>query len=153
MIKQFCESVNWGHLDYLIVDTPPGTSDEHLSVLENLPTGRAIIVTTPQLISLQDVQKEINFCRTTGLPIIGIVENMSGYVCPHCDHCTNVFSSGGGEALARQNELPFLATLPICTRVGRLLEGSISDANEIIDQYRQTELYPLFTGIIKQITE
>lgn len=87
MIKQFVDDVLWGQLDYLIVDTPPGTSDEHLSVLEHLkqfnPDG-AVLVTTPQNVSISDVRREITFCKKLGLPILGLVENMSGFVCPYC---------------------------------------------------------------------
>lgn len=88
MIKQFVEDVAWGKLDYLVIDTPPGTSDEHISIVEYLkaykPDG-AVIVTTPQGVSLSDVRKEISFCRKVELKMIGLVENMSGYKCPHCD--------------------------------------------------------------------
>merc|ERR550519_2615161 len=103
MIKQFLNDVFWGELDYLIIDTPPGTSDEHISVMENIkkhnPLG-AILVTTPQAVAVNDVRREVTFCHKTGIPIIGIVENMSGYVCPHCSECTNIFSSGGGQSLS-----------------------------------------------------
>ncbi|RKP09190.1 cytosolic Fe-S cluster assembly factor NUBP2 [Thamnocephalis sphaerospora] len=119
MIRQFLSDVCWGELDYLIVDTPPGTSDEHLAVIENLkeykPNG-AVVVTTPQAsgrilpaVALSDVRKELTFCRTVELPVIGVVENMSGYVCPHCAECANVFSSGGGEAIAEEFNVPFLS--------------------------------------------
>ncbi|CAM2110695.1 unnamed protein product [Caretta caretta] len=87
MIKQFLRDVDWGEIDYLIVDTPPGTSDEHLSIVQYLSSSHidgAVIITTPQEISLQDVRKEINFCHKVKLPIIGVVENMSGFVCPKC---------------------------------------------------------------------
>ncbi len=87
LIKQFLRDVEWGALDFLVVDTPPGTSDEHLSITQYLkathPDG-AVVVTTPQELSLADVRKEINFCRKVGLPILGVVENMSGFVCPKC---------------------------------------------------------------------
>jgi len=89
-IKQFLEDVCWGELDYLIIDTPPGTSDEHITVCEQLlgfePDG-AIMVTTPQKVALMDVRREISFCRKLGLPIIGLLENMSGFVCPTCSVC------------------------------------------------------------------
>ena len=87
LIKQFLRDVNWGDLDYLVIDTPPGTSDEHLSIVQLLkPTGidGAIVVTTPQEVALADVRKEINFCQKVGIPILGLVENMSGFVCPNC---------------------------------------------------------------------
>ncbi|KYQ88252.1 nucleotide binding protein 2 [Tieghemostelium lacteum] len=116
MIKQFITDVSWGELDYLIVDTPPGTSDEHLSITQELlkyNVDGAILVTTPQGVAISDVRKEISFCRKLQLPIIGIVENMSGYVCPHCSECTNIFSSEGGRLLAEQAQIPFLGKLPI----------------------------------------
>ncbi|XP_066258276.1 cytosolic Fe-S cluster assembly factor Nubp2 homolog isoform X1 [Euwallacea similis] len=128
MVKQFLTDVCWGELDYLIIDTPPGTSDEHITVMENLKTVKcdgAIIVTTPQLMSIEDVRKEITFCRKTGVHLIGLIENMSGiiarFVCPHCTECTNIFSKGGGESLAELAKVPFLGALPIDPRVGELL--------------------------------
>jgi Mrp family chromosome partitioning ATPase len=119
MIKQFLRDVYWGELDYLVIDTPPGTSDEHMAVIEGLQAIYAdtrldaVLVTTPQAVSLADVMREIDFCRTVGLNILGMVENMSGYACPHCSTCTNVFSKGGGESLCKQYDLTFLGCLPI----------------------------------------
>ena len=86
LIKQFLRDVNWAELDYLVVDTPPGTSDEHLSIVQYLKgaVDGAVIVTTPQEVALQDVRKEINFCRKVGVRVLGVVENMAGFVCPHC---------------------------------------------------------------------
>jgi len=86
MIKQFLEDVCWGELDYLVIDTPPGTSDEHISIVEYLSnlSPIAVLVTTPQNVAISDVKKELNFCRKVNVPISGIIENMSGYVCPHC---------------------------------------------------------------------
>lgn len=88
MIRQFLTDVCWPELDYLIIDTPPGTSDEHIAVMENLkqygPDG-AILVTTPQAVAINDVRREVTFCRKAGVPILGIVENMSGFVCPSCE--------------------------------------------------------------------
>uniref|UniRef100_A0A4W2DRL9 Cytosolic Fe-S cluster assembly factor NUBP2 n=1 Tax=Bos indicus x Bos taurus TaxID=30522 RepID=A0A4W2DRL9_BOBOX len=111
LIKQFVSDVAWGQLDYLLVDTPPGTSDEHMAVVDALrphsPLG-ALVVTTPQAVSVGDVRRELTFCRKVGLRVIGLVENMSGFVCPHCSECTNVFSKGGGEELARHAGVPFL---------------------------------------------
>lgn len=116
MIKQFLTDVDWGQLDYLIIDTPPGTSDEHMTLCEALaqsnPTG-AVVVTTPQQVSVDDVKKELSFCYKLKVRCLGIVENMSGYVCPHCAECTEIFSKGGGEALAASYEVPFLGALPI----------------------------------------
>lgn len=127
MIRQFLSDVQWGELDYLIIDTPPGTSDEHISLAEFLtPLQRppsAVLVTTPQAISLNDVMKEINFCRQTGLKMLGLIENMSGYVCPHCSDCTNIFSTKGGESLAKREGLLFLGRLPIDTKLVQAFDG------------------------------
>jgi len=116
MIKQFITDVYWQDLDYLIIDTPPGTSDEHISVVENIqefhPDG-AILVTTPQGVAIGDVRREISFCRKTGIKILGLIENMSGFVCPTCAECTNIFSSGGGETLANHAKIRFLGRIPI----------------------------------------
>lgn len=116
MIKQFLSDVYWKDTDYLIIDTPPGTSDEHITTMESLrefnPDG-AILVTTPQAVSVGDVRRELTFCRRAHIPVLGIVENMSGYVCPHCSECTNIFSKGGGESLAKETNLPFLGSVPI----------------------------------------
>ena len=125
MIKQFIQDVEWGELDYLLIDTPPGTSDEHISLVEYLAaySPKAIIVTTPQAVSLSDVRKEISFCKRVGVPIKGVIENMSGFVCPHCSvgaffklrfisqECTDIFSTGGGEAMAQEMQLDFLGIL------------------------------------------
>ncbi|XP_078692350.1 cytosolic Fe-S cluster assembly factor NUBP2-like [Branchiostoma floridae x Branchiostoma belcheri] len=125
MIKQFIGDVVWGDLDYLIIDTPPGTSDEHISVVENVrpyhPDG-AVLVTTPQGVAVGDVRRELTFCRKTKLPVLGVIENMSGFVCPHCTECTNVFSKGGGEALANQFNVPFLGCVPLDPQLTRSLE-------------------------------
>lgn len=116
MIKQFLTDVYWQDLDYLIIDTPPGTSDEHISVVENIqpfnPDG-AILVTTPQGVAIGDVRREISFCKKTGVKILGLIENMSGFVCPTCSECTNIFSSGGGESLASHANIKFLGRVPI----------------------------------------
>jgi len=125
MIKQFLTDVYWKDVEYLIIDTPPGTSDEHITTVENLqsldPDG-AVLVTTPQNVATADVRREITFCRKTRIPILGIIENMSGYVCPHCTECTNIFSSGGGSALAEHAGIPFLGRLPIDPALTQALE-------------------------------
>jgi Mrp family chromosome partitioning ATPase len=132
MIKQFLSQVLWGELDYLIIDTPPGTSDEHITVVEYLQTNfpsfkiSAILVTTPQHVSLIDVQKEIDFCRNVSLKIEGLFENMSGYVCPHCAECTQIFGSGGGKSLCELQDIPFLGYLPIDPRLSAYLAQNTS---------------------------
>lgn len=112
-IRQFLSDVQWGELDYLIVDAPPGTGDEPLTVAQTIPEARAVIVTTPQEVSLADVRKSINFCREVGLQILGIVENMSGQKCPQCGHEIFLFKSGGGEKTANEMGIPFLGRIPI----------------------------------------
>ena len=122
LIKNFLKDVYWGDLDILVVDTPPGTSDEHISIVQYLketnPDG-ALIVTTPQDVALNDVRREINFCRKVNLPILGLVENMSGFVCPKCQTETAIFKphSGGGRALAEMFDIPFLGSVPLDPRI------------------------------------
>ena len=111
-ITQFISEVNWGDLDYLIIDSPPGTGDEPMSVAQTVPDARAIVVTTPQEVALLDVRKSINFCHKLNLEIFGIVENMSGYACPHCGGAIDIFGTGGGEKTAEQFGLRFLGRIP-----------------------------------------
>lgn len=134
MVRQFLTSVLWPPgLSYLLVDTPPGTSDEHISLAETLLSSvpfsnshhglaGAVIVTTPQAVATSDVRKEINFCHKVGIPIIGAVENMSGYVCECCGVETNLFGKGGGEAMSRECGVSFLGRVPIDVRWGALVE-------------------------------
>lgn len=112
-IRQFVSDMDWGELDYLIIDAPPGTGDEPLSVAQTIPHVKAIVVTTPQKVALADVRKSINFCKTVKVEIAGVIENMSGLVCPHCKETVNIFKTGGGEALARELDLPFLGKIPM----------------------------------------
>jgi Mrp family chromosome partitioning ATPase len=111
-IRQFIGDVAWGSLDYLIIDAPPGTGDEPLTVAQLIKDARALIVTTPQEIALADVRKSINFCNTMQMEIIGLVENMSGYTCPHCGKSVDIFGSGGGERTALQCGLKLLGRIP-----------------------------------------
>lgn len=112
VIQQFIGQVAWGDLDFLIIDAPPGTGDEPLTVAQTIGDAQAIIVTTPQEVSLADVRKSINFCRTVKMPVFGVVENMSGLVCPHCDCRIDLYGSGGGERMAHQMGVPFLGSIP-----------------------------------------
>ncbi|CAL8088681.1 unnamed protein product [Orchesella dallaii] len=115
MIKQFIQDVCWDQLDYLIIDTPPGTSDEHMTLLEILKESAkgAVLVTTPNLVAISDVRREVTFCEKTGLKIIGLVENMSGFVCPNCQDCSQIFPTGGGQLLADETGIPLLGKIPI----------------------------------------
>jgi Mrp family chromosome partitioning ATPase len=113
-IKQFLSDVFWGDLDYLIVDLPPGTGDEPLSVAQLIPDiDGAIIVTTPQDVALLDSRKSVSFARALGMPVIGIIENMSGFKCPNCGEVIDLFKIGGGERSAADMGVPFLGKIPI----------------------------------------
>ncbi|MFA5238188.1 MAG: Mrp/NBP35 family ATP-binding protein [Phycisphaerae bacterium] len=114
VIKQFVTDVSWGNLDYLVVDCPPGTGDEPLSIVQLLdnPDG-AVVITTPQQLSVVDVKKCITFCRQLNLPVLGVIENMSGFICPHCNKRTDIFKSSGGEQLTSDFNVPFLGSIPL----------------------------------------
>ncbi|NVM30874.1 MAG: Mrp/NBP35 family ATP-binding protein [Candidatus Helarchaeota archaeon] len=113
-IKQFITDVNWGELDYIIVDLPPGTGDEPLSILQLIPNiAGVVIVTTPQDVALLDVRKSITMVKEMHVPILGIVENMSGFICPKCGHETKIFSEGGGKKASEEMDIPFLGSIPI----------------------------------------
>jgi Mrp family chromosome partitioning ATPase len=111
-IKQFIGDIDWGNLDFLIIDAPPGTGDEPLTVAQTITDAKAIIVTTPQEVALADVRKSINFCKTVKMEIFGLIENMSGFSCPHCGEMIELFGTGGGEKTANQMGVPFLGRIP-----------------------------------------
>ena len=114
VIKQFLKDVDWGDLDYLIVDAPPGTGDEPLSVCQLIePIDGAVVVTTPQRVAAMDVRKSITFCAQVGMKVLGVVENMSGFVCPKCGEVTNILRSGGGRAMADDMGVTFLGSIPM----------------------------------------
>ncbi len=112
-IQQFLGDVVWGDLDYLIVDLPPGTGDEPLSIAQLIPRAHAVIVTTPQEVALLDARKCINFAKQLGMNVLGIIENMSGLICPHCGKAINLFKEGGGEKTAGDFRIPFLGKVAI----------------------------------------
>ncbi|KAI8800167.1 nucleotide-binding protein 1 [Cladochytrium replicatum] len=156
LIKQFLKDVDWGHLDYLVVDTPPGTSDEHLSVVQYLaaaePTTNvsAIVVTTPQEISLQDVRRELSFCRKVGIRVLGVVENMSAFVCPSCHKSSDIFPKGprgGGEVLAKDFSVPFLGSIPIDPRIGR----SCDYGESFVENFSEAPAARAYKEIVKGI--
>ncbi len=118
VIRQFIADVRWGELNFLVADLPPGTGDEPLTVAQSFPhADGAIVVTTPQEASLYDCRKAINFVRAVELPVLGVIENMSGFVCPHCGKETPIFSQGGGEAMAEEMSVPFLGRVPLAPEV------------------------------------
>lgn len=147
-IKQLLSATEWGDLDYLIIDSPPGTGDEPLSVVQLLknPTG-AVIVTQPQELSLSDVRRSIGFCRKLNLPVLGLVENMSGFICPHCGKESDIFKSGGGEKLAADLDVPFLGRIPLDPQI-----VEASDAGEpYVYFYSKSETAKIFTGIFENL--
>ncbi len=117
MIQQFVGTVDWGELDYLVIDSPPGTGDEPLTVAQTIPDAKAIIVTTPQGVALADVRKSINFCKIVKLDVLGLIENMGPFKCPGCNTVIELFQSGGGKITAEQMDINFLGTVPFDPRV------------------------------------
>ena len=150
MINQFLGDVEWGELDYLVIDSPPGTGDEPLSIAQFVPgLSGAVIVTTPQEIALLDSRKSVNFAKSLNVPVIGIIENMSGLVCPHCGENIELFKTGGGEKAAQELEVPFLGRIPI--------EPAIVDSTDqgrpFIRAYGKTPTAKLMDEIIGEIIE
>jgi ATP-binding protein involved in chromosome partitioning len=113
LINQFLNDVDWGELDYLIMDLPPGTGDVQLTLVQKIPISGAVIVTTPQDVALADAKKGLKMFQEVKTPILGIVENMSGFVCPNCQTVHDIFGSGGGERIARENEIELLGQIPL----------------------------------------
>jgi len=148
VIKQILSETDWGDLDYLIMDFPPGTGDEPLSIAQMLPSSDgAVIVTTPQNLSIIDVRKSINFCRQVHVPLLGVVENMSGFVCPNCHELVNLFKPGGGEAMAKEMGVPFLGRIPIDPAV---VEAS-DEGRPFVYFHGKTEAGKAFTAIAAAI--
>jgi len=136
MIKQFLKDVEWGELDYLIIDSPPGTGDEPLSIIQLLENADgAVVVTTPQEVALADVRKSITFCRSLDLPVLGVLENMSGFVCPKCGERTDIFKAGGGENMAMSMNVPFLGRIPIDPQIVEACDSG----QPYVDKYRQSQ--------------
>ncbi len=150
VIKQLLADVDWGDLDYLIIDFPPGTGDEPLSVAQLIPdSSGAVIVTTPQELSLSDVRKSIDFCRKVKVPVLGVIENMSGFVCPHCKNVIDIFKKGGGETMAKAMGVPFLARIPIDPRI---VEASDS-GRPFVYHYGGTEAAAAFQPVIGMLLD
>ena len=150
MIKQFLKDVLWGDLDFLIVDSPPGTGDEPLSIVQLLegPDG-AIVVTTPQEVAISDVRKCITFCRNLKLPVLGVLENMSGFVCPKCGQRTNIFKLGGGENMAKEMGVPFLGRIPIDPQIVQACDSG----KPFVYHYNQSQTAKAFEKILNPIFE
>lgn len=147
-IQQFLGDVNWGELDFLIVDSPPGTGDEPLSLAQTIKDAQAVIVTTPQEISLSDVRKSINFCKTVGLPVYGLIENMSGFECPHCSEVLDLFGNGGGEKTAQMFGIPFLGKISFDNEMVHCGDAGISYQ----DKHADSRVTRAFIEIAKKMT-
>jgi len=153
LIAQFLKDVDWGSLDYLVIDTPPGTSDEHLSVVQYLKESGidgAVLITTPQEVALQDVRREIDFCRKVGIRIIGLVENMAGFVCPGCKNTSQIFkpSTGGAKRLAEEMNIELLGSVPLDPRIGKSADYGVS----FMDEYPDSPATTAYLDIIDRIS-
>jgi ATP-binding protein involved in chromosome partitioning len=147
VIRQFIGDVAWGDLDYLIIDAPPGTGDEPLTVAQLIKDARAIIVTTPQEVALADVRKSISFCKTVKIDIFGLIENMSGLECPHCSKMVDLFGSGGGEKTAKTAGIPFLGKIPFDSKM-----VSCGDSgNSYQDAYKDSAVTRAFEKVAEKM--
>ncbi len=150
-VQQFLEDAQWENTDYMILDFPPGTGDEALTVTQLIPQADGvIIVVTPQELALLDAQKAINFAQQMHVKVIGIVENMSGFACPHCGKVTDIFKSGGAQRLAEELDIPFLGKIPIFPEVVEMADSGIP-AVEVSDSVR--DIYEKIADKIINITE
>jgi Mrp family chromosome partitioning ATPase len=153
LIAQFLKDVDWGALDYLIVDTPPGTSDEHLSIVQLLKESGidgAVLITTPQEVALQDVAREIDFCRKVGVRILGLVENMAGFVCPNCKAESQIFrpTTGGAARLAKETGVELLGSVPLDPRIGKSADYGVS----FLDEYPESPATSAYLHIIQRMS-
>jgi len=163
LIKQLLRDVDWtdsgmNSLDFLLVDTPPGTSDEHLSIVQYMAKAGldgAVIVTTPQDVAILDVRKEISFCEKVGLPILGVVENMSSFVCPKCSHESVVLpsTSGGAQALCNEKQLPLLGKIPLDPMIGRACDEGEDIFNSQVTSSNAVKAYKqIVANLCTQLT-
>lgn len=149
-IRQFLEDTDWGRLDYLVIDLPPGTGDEPLSIGQLIRgIDGAIVVTTPQEVSLLDSRKAVNFARKLGMPIMGILENMSGLLCPHCGKRIDLFKVGGGERAALELGVPFLGRIPIEPKI---VESGDS-GQPFVECFQESEAAKVFAEMVKRCEE
>jgi ATP-binding protein involved in chromosome partitioning len=149
VIRQFISDIEWSDLDYLIIDSPPGTGDEPITVAQTVSDARVIIVTTPQEISLADVRKSINFCRKMNMEIMGLVENMSGLMCPHCGKSIDLFKTKGGQLTAKKEGLRLLASLPIEPEVVK--RGDAGDISYLDEERLQFTIE--FNRLVDQVED
>lgn len=146
-VQQFMRDVAWGELDYLVVDLPPGTGDVALSMAQSVPMAGAIVVTTPQGVSVSDVKKAVGMFRQLNIPVLGVVENMSYFVCGHCQERTEIFGNGGGRKMAEEMQIPFLGEVPIDTRV----RSGGDEGLPIVSAAPDTPAAKAFTAVASQV--
>jgi len=145
-LKQLIADVEWGELDFLIVDLPPGSSDEPLSIVQTIKDlDGMVVVTTPQQVSLLDITKSINFAEVTNTPILGIIENMSGFVCPHCGEITNIFKKDGGKKIADELLIDFLGAVPLIPAI--CVAGDAGKPAVLVDEESEN----IFNKIIEKL--
>ncbi|GJJ11072.1 cytosolic Fe-S cluster assembly factor nbp35 [Clathrus columnatus] len=154
LISQFLKDVDWGELDWLVVDTPPGTSDEHLSIVQYLKESGidgAVVITTPQEVAIQDVRREIDFCRKVGIKVIGVVENMAGFVCPGCKTESQIFkpTTGGAKKLAEEMGIELLGSVPLDPRIGKSADYGVS----FLDEYPDSPATKAYMDIIQRLRD
>jgi Mrp family chromosome partitioning ATPase len=149
VIRQFISDVKWDSLDYLVIDSPPGTGDEPLTVTQTIPDARAIIVTTSQEISLADVRKSINFCRHVNMEVLGLIENMGTFRCPHCGQAVDLFKKDGGKATAKLMSAPFLGTIPFHQDVVKASD----EGQPVMSRQGDSEFHRAFEVIVDKIVD
>jgi Mrp family chromosome partitioning ATPase len=149
VIRQFIEDVDWGDLDLLVIDVPPGTGDEPLTVFQLIPElDGAVIVTTPQKVAAVDVRKSINFCKELGMTVLGVIENMSGFACPKCGEVTPILREGGGKRMAGDMGVPFLGSIPI----DPLIAASGDEGKAFIESTTSSPAAGAFREIVRELT-
>ncbi|MDA3833223.1 MAG: Mrp/NBP35 family ATP-binding protein [Spirochaetales bacterium] len=148
-IRQFVADVEWGELDFLIIDAPPGTGDEPLSVVQTIKDAKAIIVTTPQEVALADIRKSINFCKTVKMEIFGLIENMSGFTCPKCGEKIDLFGTGGGERTANAMGVTFLGKIPFDNNVVSCGDTGVS----FQEKYKDSPVTKAFADIAEKTSK
>lgn len=149
MIENFLTDVRWGELDCLVVDCPPGTGDEIISIVQVLDkVDGVVIVATPQEVALADVRRTVKFCQDASLPILGIIENMSGFICPHCGNSVEIYKSGGAERLAESYKIPFLGRIPIDPKIS----STADEGKPFMLFYPESEPAKAFSKIVDKIS-
>jgi len=153
IIKQFLGSVQWGLLDYLVIDLPPGTGDVALSLIQTVPLTGAIVVSTPSDVALQDARKAIEMFRQMKVDIVGMVENMSYFVCPHCQHEIDIFSRGGAEKTAKQFDIAFLGSVELDPEIRKSGDGGVPAVLQGEDSPHAKSLFAFARNVVARVEE